>query len=567
MSGTLGHLCIVLHGHLPFVLNHGTSPHGEAWLYEAAAETYLPLLDMIGEAALNRARPGLTIGLTPVLLEQLAHPRFKEGFVAYLKERQERAGNDRKEFEASGQPHLAMLAERWEAWYVANLERFERIGQDIGGEFAKRCREGHIQILTSNATHAYMPLLLNDEMIQAQLACGKETSRKHLGFDPKGMWLPECAYRPECEQWMPPVLYSDARYRPGLELFVGEVGITHFFVDTHLIRDAMPLGIVQNGRFSTIAESRMDWGRERGWGSVLEPAGVVSKTAAPEVWALARHPQVSEQVWSGMIGYPGAGEYLDFHRKHGERGLRYHRVTNVRTPLSEKEPYDPEPAKGRLFEQAGHFCDAVRRVLKEYRDRTGRTGTVVAPFDAELFGHWWFEGIAFLREVILTLNASEDVKLCTAQEALALNPQDKVVRMHEGSWGEHGNHSVWSNDRNRWMWEIEYRCEGSLLKALYELPWRKSAKVREALERAARQLLLLQASDWPFVVHTQGAMDYGIQRFAEHSTNFDRALEMAGCLARGQKLSELQKVERVSMDQHDSVFSDIDLNWWIRHGH
>src|SRR5687768_912077 len=160
MSDVLGSLCIVLHGHLPYVLHHGAYPHGEAWLFEAAAETYLPILDMIGEVALHRARPGLTIGLTPVLLEQLAHERFKTGFVRYLSERIERATRDRAEFEKSNELHFAYLAERWRTWYSRILEHFERIGRDIPNEFAQRMREGHIQILTSNATHAYMPLLL-----------------------------------------------------------------------------------------------------------------------------------------------------------------------------------------------------------------------------------------------------------------------------------------------------------------------------------------------------------------------------------------------------------------------
>src|SRR5688572_24745167 len=151
----LGTLCIVLHGHLPYVLHHGSYPHGEAWLYEAAAETYLPILDMIGEAALNKARPAITIGLTPVLLEQLSHPRFKQGFVEYLSERSQRALLDKKDFEKNNALHQAYLAARWDEWYRGKLDHFNRINQDIPREFAARFKEGHIQILTSNATHAY----------------------------------------------------------------------------------------------------------------------------------------------------------------------------------------------------------------------------------------------------------------------------------------------------------------------------------------------------------------------------------------------------------------------------
>ena len=146
MSDPLGSLCIVLHGHLPYVLHHGSHPHGEAWLYEAAAETYLPMLEMLDDLATHRAKPGLTVGLTPVLLEQLVHERFKSGMVAYLGERIERAGRDRAEFEKSGEQHFAFLADRWEKWYGQRLEYFEKIGRDIVARFAAHWHEGHIQI-------------------------------------------------------------------------------------------------------------------------------------------------------------------------------------------------------------------------------------------------------------------------------------------------------------------------------------------------------------------------------------------------------------------------------------
>ncbi len=167
MSESLGKLCIVLHAHLPYVLHHGVTPHGEAWLFEAAAEAYLPLLDLIGELALHKCRPGFTVGLTPVLLEQLAHPWFKEQFPKYLAEQHARAARDRADFERAGQQQFAHLAERWESWFQRKAAHFERIKRDIPAEFAARSREGHIQILTGPATHPYLPLLRNDEMIRA----------------------------------------------------------------------------------------------------------------------------------------------------------------------------------------------------------------------------------------------------------------------------------------------------------------------------------------------------------------------------------------------------------------
>src|SRR4051794_32063859 len=394
MSDHLGCLCIVLHGHLPYVLHHGAWPHGEAWLYEAAAETYLPLLDVIGEVALHKARPALTVGLTPVLLEQLCHDHFKSGFIAYLNERIERARGDRGEFERKGEKHFAWLAERWEKWYTARLQQFEQINRDIPAQFAHRFRETHLQVLGSNATHAYMPLLLNDAMLKAQMTCGVRTSEKRLGVTGfRGMWLPECAYRPTVQNWLPAVLYGDPRHRVGIEQFIADAGVTHFFVDNHLVRQGQALGTWENAHFKEVGEPQLHWDRGRGWRDPLQPVGVASEPGPPRCFALARHPRVSEQVWSGQIGYPRAGEYLEFHRKHGERGLRYHRVTNNQLPLSDKQPYDPDDIHGKLYEHSQHFCNVVREVLREFKTQTnGRPGVCVAPFDAELFGHWWFEG-------------------------------------------------------------------------------------------------------------------------------------------------------------------------------
>jgi len=563
MSDTLGALCIVLHGHLPYVLHHGSYPHGEAWLFEGAAETYLPILDMIGECALLKARPAITMGITPVLLEQLAHERFKTGFVAYLKERIERAASDRVEFTKRNELHFAHLATQWEEWYAGKLAHFERIGRDIPKEFGLRFRDGHIQILTSNATHAYMPLLLNDQAIAAQMAAGTFTSQNRLGIQSRGMWLPECAYRPEWGNWLPSVLYDNPRHRPGLEDFIARAGVTHFFVDTHLITGGQPLGTLDNGNFRTVSDAQLYWDQKRGWRDVLEPTGVCSRPEAPRVFAFGRHPRVSEQVWSGSIGYPGDGIYLEFHKKHNERGLRYWKVTDHKAGLGDKSPYHPDDVKGRIFEHAQHFCNVVKEVLAEHKNRTGRQGVCVAPFDAELFGHWWFEGPRFLRDVILTLAADKSVTLMTAEEALYHHPPDKVMRLPEGSWGEKGNHSVWINDQTKWIWEMEYRAENRMLKLLHELPWQTRPDVGQMMQRAGRELLLLQASDWPFVIHSHGAVDYGIQRFAGHATAFDRATLMAEELTAGTTLGQLREIELKEMDGHDSIFPTIDLKWWM----
>jgi 1,4-alpha-glucan branching enzyme len=289
---------------------------------------------------------------------------------------------------------------------------------------------------------------------------------------------------------------------------------------------------------------------------------VVSEIRAPDVFAFARHPRVSEQVWSGAIGYPGAAEYLEFHRKHGEHGLRYQRVTSHHTPLNEKSPYDATLVAGKVYENAHHFCSVVREVLSEYTTQTGRIGTIVAPFDAELFGHWWFEGPSFLRDVLLTLAHDGTVELTTPQRCLREFPADKVVQLPEGSWGEGGYHQVWLNDKTKWLWETEYRAEKRFIDLLRSLPWRQKPQIHGLLQRCARELLLMQASDWPFVIHSGGAVDYGITRFAGHASRFDRLATIATQLSQGRSLDAVQKTELAEADAHDTVFSKVDLDWW-----
>ncbi len=562
MPDSLGRLCLVLHGHLPYVLHHGLWPHGEAWLFEAAVETYLPLLELLDELAGDDAPIGITIGLTPILLEQLTSDHFKAGFVRYIHERIESARRDAREFASRNGGQFESLARRWEQWYQDRLAHFQKIRQDIPAAFARHAGSGLVEFLTSVATHAYLPLLLHDGSLRAELAAGAALTRKHLGVTSNGLWLPECAYRPSEENWRSPVLNQETRQRAGLETFFPNVGVDHFFVDTHLIANAQPLAVIKADGPHATHESLVFWDAKRGWGSPLDPVGVVSDPRPPSVFAFARHPRVSEQVWSGLIGYPGAAEYLEFHFKHGDHGLRYHRVTNHHVPMHQKAPYDPELIAGKVFEHADHFCKVVRETLREYTEQTGRIGTIVAPFDAELFGHWWFEGPRFLRDVILTLAHDRSVALTTTKQALKESPAEKVVRMPEGSWGEGGHHHVWLNEQTRWLWEMEYRAEDRFQRMLSDLPWRTNAPVRQMLESAARELLLLQSSDWPFVIHSGSAVDYGISRFTGHATRFDRLANVAVDIAAGQKIDPVQKTEVAEAKAHDTVLSEIDLAWW-----
>lgn len=567
MAEPLGSFCLVLHGHLPYVLHHGTWPHGEDWLYEAAAETYLPILAMVDECIYLNANPRLTIGLTPVLLEQLDHEHFKCGFEQYLRERIDHARNDCKEFEQHNSGHMAYLADRWQTWYTSQLEQFESIGRDIPKAYAQKAADGYFEILTSAATHGYMPLLLQDSSIRAQVRAGMASSQRILGFKPAGIWLPECAYRPG-GPWNPPIEWSFQEQRIGLEHLIGDEGISHFFVENHLVKQGRSEQVFNDGQWWKVGwEEAADY-PSRGWCSVSEPHGVNSDgTGLSRAAVFARDADVCEQVWSGDIGYPAADQYLEFHKKWGpRRGLRYWKITGQKIGLGQKEMYQPDDLNHVIHEHAHHFCNVVKHRLHEHRRQTGRHGVITACFDAELFGHWWFEGPRFLRDVLLSLNADPDVDVCTAQQYLQHHPVDKVIALPEGSWGEKGDHRVWTNEQVDWMWQIEYRCEGTWGRLTNEIDWRDKPYVRQLLEKAGRELLLLQASDWPFVIRRGQAVDYGIKRFMQHVGRFESLTEIAEKVAlHNQYLNELTDVEQQEIkdaDVHDIVFPNIDLNWW-----
>ncbi|MEM6394279.1 MAG: 1,4-alpha-glucan branching protein domain-containing protein [Planctomycetota bacterium] len=567
MSASLGSFCLVLHGHLPYVLRHGTWPHGEDWLYEAAAETYLPILAMLEECVYFNATPKLTMGLTPVLLEQLAHEHFKTGFEHYLNDRAERARKDQAEFKELDNGHMQYLAERWEQWYTKLLAQFEDMGRDIPKAYASMSERGMVEILTSNATHGYMPLLLQDSTIRGQIRAGVASSERILGFKPKGMWLPECAYRPG-GPWNPPINWGHQDYRVGIEHLVADEGITHFFVENHLIEGSRSEYMFQDGDWNKVGWDEAEKYPGRGWRSVNEAHGVNSDgNGLARTWAFGRDATVCEQVWSGDFGYPAAGEYLEFHKQWGaKRGLRYWKVTGSKVDLGDKHLYHPDNIDSKVHEHVSHFIDILKDRLRKYRDERGQPGVVVATFDAELFGHWWFEGPQFIRDLMLSLNADPEIELRTTQEHLDSQFCDKVVALPEGSWGEEGDHRVWTNEQVNWMWDIAYRCESTWGRLTATLPWKENEDVHNLLKKCGRELLLLEASDWPFVIRRGQAVDYGIKRFMQHVARFETLSDLAEKVAEDSAyLGGLTDVEQHAIkdaDLHDVIFPEIDLHWW-----
>ncbi len=491
---TLGSMTFVLHTHMPYCRLAGDWPHGEEWFHEAMLECYLPLLGAFRRLAREGIRPlGVTINVTPILAEQMRDGLMNRHFRTYLADRIERAGADLARFaggerEAAARFHL----ER----YSASRALYEdEIGGNFVGALAELEESGQIEIATSAATHGYLPLLDNENAVRFQVGTGVASHIRNFGRAPRAFWLPECAYE------------------PGLERVLEGAGIEVFFVETHL---------VQGGRAH---------GKAIGGAVGPYPPMPIEKEPAPElppgpgttfqaylagdssVTVLARNERTGQQVWSADWGYPGDAVYREFHKKDDLSGLHYWRVTGPGVDLGEKAGYDPGAALQRAREHARHYAGVARAELDGYRRKHGETGLILAAYDTELYGHWWLEGIPWLEAVLRELATDPEIELVSASEAVRRRPARQRITLPEGSWGAGGDHRTWLNEGTAWTWsEIGARQETAAALLTSSGP---------AQQQLARELLLLQASDWQFLMTTGQANDYAVERFRSHCRRFD----------------------------------------------
>ncbi len=549
---------LVLHTHLPMVVNHGRWPHGSDWLNEAAFECYLPLLETAHRLVADGISPRWTINLSPVLTEQLASPEFQKELAFYYENVRRACADSRAHFEQQGQPQIVGLTWFWEEFYERMWELHRRIGGDIPGTFAELQRAGHVEIITCAATHGYLPLLSRDESIHLQLRTAVETHRRHFGQAPRGIWLPECGYRPRYE-WTPPTGRDrERRVRPGLEELLAAHGLEYFVADSHLVAAGEPIFLYRDFlpfRSAPGEATAPIPGAERR--SPYEPYHVASRGGTGSAVAFIRDPRSTVQVWSREHGYPGEFSYLEFHKKHFPGGLRFWRITDTSGDLGRKAVYDPKVAQEKVGLQASHFVGLVRETLEE----AGGRGVVCAPYDAELFGHWWFEGPAWLEQVAREM-AQQGVQPMTLGEALQAVPAATTLALPEGSWGEGGDHRVWLNPDTEWTWDRLYSAEGEWVEHLRRgLDGAEDA--RRVMAQATRELLLLQASDWQFLITTGTARDYAERRVAEHYAEFKRLSEMVTTLRAGAPLS-VEAIDTLRrLEREDFVFPDLDPAWGL----
>lgn len=523
-----GYFGLVLHGHMPYMKKAGMWPFGMENLFEAIYETYIPMLNVLRGLKQEKVKTAITINITPILAEQLADEFLKKKFEEYMNNLIHRAEMDINRYhEGSQKYHLAVFyKDLFEAILSSYYNKFYR---DLLGSFKWLQDEGMIEIITSAATHGFLPLFEYNSGIFSQIQTGVDTYKKYFNKDPKGFWLPECAYRPK--------EVKRGKIMECIDYWLHNSGIEYFFVDSHGILNA------------EILEKNNEIGLKTNFGYNLETG----------ITTFGRNVKTSRQVWDSKIGYPGNGNYREFHKKDSNTGLQYWRITDKKSSKEEKELYNVDNAQNTLRTHAIDFISLVESEIMEFYDKYKKKGIVVSPYDFELFGHWWFEGVDFLKEIFKLLARNENVKMITFSDYVKKFKEDfSVIRMQESSWGAGGHFEVWNHEKHRWTWPYI----NSSIKNFEDILKRQTQPTNyglRVLKQIARELLLMESSDWEFLLYTEQAKEYANQRFHQHHQRFNKLIWQAKNFSEKNRISEDDLKE---MEDKDSCFSDINLNYF-----
>ncbi|MGA9774072.1 MAG: 1,4-alpha-glucan branching protein domain-containing protein [Blastocatellia bacterium] len=521
-----GLLAIVLHAHLPFV-RHPEYPEflEEEWLFEAISETYLPLLNILEGCLLDGVRARMTLGLTPPLCEMLADPLLQDRYLRHVSRLIELCEKEVERTRAS--EAMNETAKMYLKHFSASRDMFEnRYSRNLINGFRALQDAGAIEIITCGATHGFLPLMTRTEARRAQIEVGRRNYIKHFGRAPRGIWLPECAYD------------------TGIDFLLKEAGIEFFITDAHAIMFGSPQP------------------RRGIYAPVITPAGAA---------AFARDVETSEQVWSAEIGYPGDPDYREFYRDlgfdadyeyirpflHGDGvrrnlGIKYYRVTG-KVALGLKQPYVPQWAAGKAASHAAHFLTNRQSQARHLSYALGRKPMIVSPYDAELFGHWWFEGPQFLNHLFRRIHFDQsEIRLATPIDYLEEYTENQHQQISTSSWGAEGYYRVWINGENEWMYMHQHVAEDRMIEMAEQYPQADGLLAR-ALNQAARELLLAESSDWAFIITTATSVQYAKKRFRDHIHRFTRLYEMI-------KRDEIDEPWLGEVESLDTIFQEIDYS-------
>jgi len=524
----LGYFGLVLHGHMPWCKKSGVWPAGEQWYTEAALETYIPMLNVLRNLKQKEIKTAITVNITPILAELMADDYMKGKFEEYVEDLIKRANKDINRFE--NHPHKKRIAQNYLENFKNVLDSFyHNYYRDLLGSFKWLQDEGMIELITSAATHGFLPLFEHDSGIFSQIQLGVDTYKKYFNRDPKGFWLPECAYRPK--------EIKNGQLRESIDYWLNNSGIEYFFVDAHGILTA------------EMIEQKNNIGLHTNFGYKLKTG----------VSVFGRNKKTSRQVWDAKIGYPGDEYYKEFHKKDSESGLNYWRITGKEVDTGNKELYDIEKAEQKVKQHAYNFLDLVIQESKEFLAQYNVNGIIVSPYDFELFGHWWSEGIDWLEKLFELIYFNDQVDMITISEfSKKYNDKFSTIKMKESTWGAGGHFQVWDDKEHRWIWPYINSSVKEFENVLSNIQNPNENEYR-ILSQLARELLLMEGSDWPFLLHTKQAKEYANERFHHHHQRLNKLIWQAKDFNDPSRLDydELERIETI-----DSCFHDINLNYF-----
>ncbi len=519
-----GYLALVLHSHLPYVRHPEHDQFlEEDWLYEAITETYIPLINVFDGLVSDGVDFRLTMSLTPTLIAMLTDPLLQQRYLRHITKLIELA--EKEVDRTRSQPEFNPIAQMYrDLFRNARFVFEEKYGRDLVSAFRKFQDLGKLEIITCAATHGFLPLLQNEKAVRAQIRVAVEHHTKHLGRAPRGIWLPECGY------------YE------GLDAILNEAGIRFFFTDAHGIFHASP---------------RPKYGV---YAPLYCPSGVA---------AFGRDIESSKQVWSSIEGYPGDYNYREFYRDVGfdldydyvrpylhadgirvNLGIKYFKITGA---SDQKDPYIRQWALERAAVHAGNFLfNREKQVEWLSGMMPDRKPIIVAPYDAELFGHWWFEGPDWLNYLIRkTFSDQNTVRLITPAEYLAASPRCQVATPSRSSWGYRGYAEVWLEESNDWIYRHLHKAAERMSELAGRFPAGDGIRLR-ALNQAARELLLAQSSDWAFIMKTGSHVEYAVRRTKEHLRRFTKLYD-------GIRENRIDAGWLDEIEYRDNLFPDIDF--------
>lgn len=479
------YLCLIFHTHLPFVRNVAAPVLEENWLFEAIHESYLPLLQMLDRWQNENIRGKITFSLTPTLCAMLQDDLLQSRISARIKKARELS--EKEITRHKNHPQLLTLAEHYQQHFANIDDYYHRVIQrDLIARFRHHAHQERIEIIASCATHAVLPLLADVSSMMRQINIGIQAHQHYLAKTPTGFWLPECAYTPQCGK------------------FLHNAGIKYTMVGSHAFLYATP----------------------------RPPCGVYAPTKTPEgIIVLARDHECSAQVWNAKTGYPSNGQYREFYRDLGwdgdddylrdyfavektrhDLGFKYHRVTGE-VDLAHKDFYSPKNAQAQVKIHAQDFVDQRYAQSSRLREQLNFTPIITAPYDTELFGHWWYEGVDFIDHVV-RLSENSALKIVTPNEVL--NEASATITPAVSTWG--GYFYTWLNGENDWLYPQLFSAQ-KIYQDVEQTPTVNEWQTR-LRQQMLCELLLAQASDWSFILTTRTVPNYARQQITTHLQNF-----------------------------------------------